>query len=127
MIMPKARGVETNRYKALIERIFFSHWAAGGTEFVFERSEIKTSAAELEIELPDNIGDIPYSFRYRVPLPASIVETQPKGLGSQNISLSWCLRLASVLAAIWFVSLFQTPLLKLFSIIGSMTSRRFWP
>jgi hypothetical protein len=29
--------------------------------------------------LPDNVGDIVYSFRYRAPLPQSIVETQQEG------------------------------------------------
>lgn len=71
---------ETNRYKVLIERIFFDHWEKGRKEFEFVRHEIKSKADQLKIELPDNVGDIPYSFRYRTPLPQSIIDTQPGGL-----------------------------------------------
>jgi hypothetical protein len=71
---------ETNRYKALIEKIFFDHWSKGKTEFEFVREEMKQKAAQLNIELPDNVGDVTYSFRYRIALPASIIETQPRGL-----------------------------------------------
>lgn len=78
--MPSSRGSQTNRYKALIERIFFAHWEKGVREFEFHRDEIKHGAEKLAIRLPDNIGDIPYSFRYRTSFPDSIVETQPKGL-----------------------------------------------
>ncbi|MBK6895487.1 MAG: endonuclease [Alphaproteobacteria bacterium] len=69
-----------NRYKVLIERIFFSHWTKGATEFEFEREEIEAVAKELDIALPKNLGDIIYSFRFRVPLPDRILETQPEDL-----------------------------------------------
>ena len=78
--MPDGPVPETNRYKVLIEKIFFDHWKEGETEFEFVRDEIKQKADELKIELVDNIGDVPYSFRYRTALPQSIIETQPKGL-----------------------------------------------
>lgn len=78
--MAKAPSDETNRYKVLIESIFFDHWKDGITEFEFAREEIKTKANELGIALPDNIGDVPYSFRYRTALPAKVVATQPKNL-----------------------------------------------
>ena len=67
--MPKQPSGETNRYKILIERIFFDHWKKGETEFEFARDEIKEKAGELKIELPDNVGDIVYSFRYRTRSP----------------------------------------------------------
>ncbi len=69
-----------NRYKVLIERIFFNHWTKGTTEFEFERAEIESVAKELAIELPKNIGDIIYSFRFRVPLPGTILKTQRENL-----------------------------------------------
>jgi len=77
--MAKAASSETNRYKVLIEHIFFAHWAKGATEFEFVRDEIKEWAAKLQIKLPDNLGDLTYSFRYRTALPERIVATQPKG------------------------------------------------
>lgn len=74
MVKKKSAG---NRYKAIIEAIFFDHWTMGMSEFEFARSEIKDKADLLQILLPDNVGDLPYSFRYRTPLPSSIVDTQP--------------------------------------------------
>jgi hypothetical protein len=76
--MSKQSTGETNRYKVLIEKIFFDHWKKGKIEFEFARDEIKDKASELKIALPDNVGDIVYSFRYRTALPRSIVETQPE-------------------------------------------------
>lgn len=78
--MAKRASEETHRYKALIESIFFDHWGEGTTEFEFVRDEIKTKADELGIALPDNIGDVPYSFRYRIALPTKVTATQPNGL-----------------------------------------------
>ena len=69
-----------NRYQSIIESIFFDHWQAGATEFEFVRAEIKQAAEKLAIVLVDNIGDVPYSFRYRNPLPQRIIDTQPGGL-----------------------------------------------
>jgi hypothetical protein len=73
------KAATPNRYKALIERIFFDHWSKGETQFEFERAEIKAKADQLGIVLPDNLGDIVYSFRFRTALPEKIVETQTKG------------------------------------------------
>jgi hypothetical protein len=69
-----------NRYRVLIERIFFDHWKKGVTKFEFAREEIETSAKELRISMPKNLGDLIYSFRFRVALPDTILATQPKGL-----------------------------------------------
>jgi hypothetical protein len=80
MVEPSIKIVaETNRYKVLIESIFFDHWTVNSTEFLFQRDEIKAKAKQLGIRLPDNIGDVPYSIRYRVALPQKIVDTQPEG------------------------------------------------
>ncbi len=67
-----------NRYKALIESIFFAHWKKGMSEFGFERDEIRSQADELGIVLPDNLGDVLYSFRFRTSFPQAIIDTQPK-------------------------------------------------
>jgi len=69
-----------NRYAALIEQIFVTHYCPGLTEFVFERDELSTTATKLGIVLPKNLGDVLYSFRYRVPLPESITRTAQNGM-----------------------------------------------
>lgn len=68
-----------NRYQALIDKIFFDHYRKGETSFEFDRKEIKSAARSLRIELPDNLGDVIYSFRFRTVLPERIVATQPNG------------------------------------------------
>ena len=70
---------ELNRYQALIQKIFFDHYIAGATEFEFAREEIEEGAGELGFARVKNIGDVPYSFRYRYALPDRILETQPDG------------------------------------------------
>ena len=74
--MPK----KPNRYQALIERIFFTHYQEGTTEFQFLREELEEGAAALGFARVKNIGDVPYSFRYRNVLPGGILETQPEGM-----------------------------------------------
>jgi len=68
-----------NRYVQIIERIFFSHHVQGVKEIPFDRKEIEHAAKELDIDLPKNIGDVIYSFRYRSALPSSIRKKAPKG------------------------------------------------
>jgi hypothetical protein len=68
-----------NRYAQIIERIFFAHYEEGATEVWFEREEIVQAAEELGIKLPKNLGDIVYSFRYRVSLPQSIRDLAAEG------------------------------------------------
>lgn len=67
-----------NRYQALIERIFFAHFKQGDTEFEFMREELEEGAEALGFARVKNIGDVPYSFRYRNKLPDSILQTEPK-------------------------------------------------
>ena len=62
-----------NRYSAIIEKIFQSKFRPGMREVDFQREDIITTAEQLGIELPKNLGDLVYSFRYRATLPESIV------------------------------------------------------
>ena len=68
-----------NRYQALIQEVFFDHFAAGTTEFEFQREELEGAADALGVARVKNLGDITYSFRQRSPLPERILETQPEG------------------------------------------------
>lgn len=70
----------TNRYQALIEKIFFDHYVDGATSLDFTRQEIKDAADALRIVLPDNLGDVIYSFRFRADLPERVLATQPEGM-----------------------------------------------
>ena len=67
-------------YGSIIEHIFEAHYLPGAVEFEFPRSEIVSAAQELGIDLPKNLGDLIYSFRYRAKLPASILSHAPNGM-----------------------------------------------
>lgn len=69
-----------NRYQVLIEKIFFDHYSKEARSFDFTRQEIKDAATALDIVLPDNVGDVIYSFRFRTELPARVLATQPEGM-----------------------------------------------
>lgn len=69
-----------SRYHRLIEKIFFDGYENGTTDIPFERKALKDAATALGIELPDNLGDVIYSMRFRTPMPAKVLATQPKGL-----------------------------------------------
>ena len=71
--------MKKNRYTAIIEEIFFSHYRSGDREVRFERDEIAKTARKLKIELPKNLGDIIYSFRYRTDLPKKVRLKAGKG------------------------------------------------
>lgn len=68
-----------NRYGRIIERIFLSRFKPGAPVVDFERSDLETAAAELDIVLPKNLGDLIYSFRYRIALPESVRKLAPAG------------------------------------------------
>lgn len=68
-----------NRYDRLIESVFFDHYRKGMKEVSFLREELIQKAGQLKVELPKNVGDIIYAFRYRAALPLSIRELAPEG------------------------------------------------
>ncbi|MBW3625014.1 MAG: endonuclease [Armatimonadetes bacterium] len=70
-------NVRQNRYRQIIERIFFDYHTEGAEEVPFRREDIIRVAGELGIDLPKNLGDVVYSFRYRAALPESIQTQAP--------------------------------------------------
>ena len=68
-----------NRYILLIETIFFKYYEEGKTEVPFVREDLETTAVELGIKLPKNLGDVVYTFRYRAKMPDAITRLAPSG------------------------------------------------
>ena len=66
-----------SRYARIIERIFTDKYRPGRKEFSFNRDEIVSTAKNLGIVLPKNLGDVIYSMRYRTDLPDAILSTAP--------------------------------------------------
>lgn len=76
--MAKKKGdTKAAQYAPIIETIFFNHYTDDSVEFEFQRTELEEAAEGLSIPLPKNLGDVLYSFRFRTPLPDSIVATAP--------------------------------------------------
>jgi len=73
-------GRSSNLYSQIIKEIFFLSYKKDITSFVFGRDEIAVASEKLGVDTPKNIGDLIYSFRYRNPLPESILKTANKGL-----------------------------------------------
>ena len=69
-----------NRYEAVISAIFQDHFRPGMDRFEFTRDAFVAKASALGIAAIKNLGDIIYSFKFRRPLPADILATQPDGL-----------------------------------------------
>ncbi|MGD1084836.1 MAG: endonuclease [Verrucomicrobiota bacterium] len=63
---------QKNRYSAIIERIFTSKFKPGMRLVDFAREEFEIVARQLRVKLPKNLGDLVYSFRYRVDLPEKV-------------------------------------------------------
>lgn len=66
-------------YGGIVEKLFLDRWRKGKRTVEFHRSDIETVAAELGVQLPKNLGDLIYSFRFRRALPSSIEATAPPG------------------------------------------------
>lgn len=66
-------------YASIIEKIFLSKFKAGMREVDFERADIIKYGQRLKINLPKNLGDLVYSFRYRAALPNRIQSEAGKG------------------------------------------------
>lgn len=66
-------------YDQLIETLFFKHYNQGDEKVSVDRTEFVEAASDLGINLPKNLGDVIYTYRYRRQLPQSILETSDDG------------------------------------------------
>lgn len=73
-------AASSNRYHALIEKIFFDGYQRDSTEIPWIRSDLEDAAKVLNITLPKNLGDVVYSIRYRMPMPNTVLATQRDGM-----------------------------------------------
>ncbi|HCH50504.1 MAG TPA: endonuclease [Proteus sp.] len=71
--------MKKNRYESIIEGIFLDKYVDGNDIVEFNRTDIISKSAELDINLPKNIGDVIYSFKYRASLPVSITQKAQNG------------------------------------------------
>jgi hypothetical protein len=72
---PVPQTEKPDAYNRIIEWIFFRHYEKKASSIEFTREEIPEAAKELKVPVPDNLGDVIYSFRYRRSLPSNILKT----------------------------------------------------
>ena len=68
-----------NRYELIMEAIFRDKHHPDQREIDFTREEITSYSEQLGVDPPKNLGDLVYSFRYRIPLPRYILNQAPDG------------------------------------------------
>lgn len=66
-------------YVSILEKIFRSKFKPGMRQVEFQREEIVKCGNALKVNLPKNLGDLIYSFRYRAALSARIQATAGEG------------------------------------------------
>lgn len=66
------------KYEKIIEWIFSQNYQSGRVCVPFDREELVKASEALGFERIKNLGDIPYSFRFRRDLPTGIQHTAPE-------------------------------------------------
>lgn len=64
-----------NKYDKIIEKVFFDNYKHAEKRVSFTRDELADASDILGFPRIKNLGDIPYSYRFRKPLPATITKT----------------------------------------------------
>ncbi len=66
------------KYQNIIKSVFFKYYKKGDTRVKFKRDDLSEACTNLGFKVIKNLGDIPYSFRFRTDLPEEISEIAPK-------------------------------------------------
>lgn len=69
----------TGKYDKIIAYVFHNNYTKGSRRVSFNRDELALASEALKFDRIKNLGDIPYSFRFRRSLPESITSTAPEG------------------------------------------------
>jgi hypothetical protein len=67
------------KYEQIIEWVFQQNYQPDQVRVHFDREELVRASDALGLERIKNLGDIPYSFRFRRELPLGIQRTAPEG------------------------------------------------
>lgn len=73
-------GKKSAKYELILEWIFNKYYDGVARKISFTRDDLVTASNELKIPRIKNLGDIPYSFRFRKELPYSIKRKAPSQL-----------------------------------------------
>lgn len=64
-----------NKYDQIIDKVFFDNFKKGSKRVSFTRDELADASEVLGFNRIKNLGDIPYSYRFRKDLPDTIRKT----------------------------------------------------
>lgn len=67
-----------SKYDQVIEKVFLDNYKEGSNRVSFNREELADACKVLGIQRIKNLGDIPYSYRFRRELPTTIKEKSSK-------------------------------------------------
>lgn len=67
-----------SKYDDIIERVFFNNYREGDQKVSFDRDELAQACDVLKINRIKNLGDIPYTYRFRRDLPVTIKNKAPE-------------------------------------------------
>jgi hypothetical protein len=68
-----------NKYDQIITKVFFDNFTPGVKRVPFTRDELAIASEHLNIPRIKNLGDIPYSYRFRKTLPSAISSIAESG------------------------------------------------
>jgi len=68
-----------SKYDEVIEKVFLKNYSNEAIKVSFDRDELAQACDDLRFARIKNLGDIPYSYRFRKELPNSIKEKCPNG------------------------------------------------
>lgn len=77
---------QLNRYQQIIERVFLSRVQPGHREVAFDREDLVRAAQQVGVDVPKNLEDILYTFRYRAAMPSSISRSDRSAWSRQWIA-----------------------------------------
>ncbi len=67
------------KYDQVIEWVFKKHYRPGAVRVAFTRPDLVSAHGALNLKRTSNIGDIPYTYRFRRELPTSVRSAAPAG------------------------------------------------
>jgi len=69
-----------NRYTQILEELFEERFDPDRPEIPFNRDDVDRICEQLKVPRIKNIGDLPYTFRYRADFPESLANKAPRGM-----------------------------------------------
>lgn len=73
----KSKKKALSKYDKIIESVFFDNFREGDRKVTFDRNELAEACEKLNLSRVKNLGDIPYTYRFRRDLPSSISDCAP--------------------------------------------------